>query len=145
MPFVADLVHRYCDAVVRQDREQWASCWAEDSRWDLGPNRVIEGRVGIVEHWAESMAPIEAVVQLASNGEVTATGEAAAAGRWYITEHVKRRTGELGMLLAWYDDTYVRGEDGGQFASRRLTPIYRGPPDLTGSWTRPDQAVSTGF
>jgi hypothetical protein len=124
--------------VVRQDREQWGSTWAEDSLWELGPNRVIEGREPIIAHWEESIAPIEAVVQLASNGTVTSTGETTAVGRWYITEHIKRRSGELGMLLAWYDDSYVRVDGSWLFASRRLTPIYRGPPDLTGTWVRPD-------
>ena len=132
---IAELVHRYCDAVVRQDREQWAATWSEDSVWELGPDRIIEGRAPIVAHWAESIAPIEVVVQHASNGEVRSTGEATAEGRWYITEHIKRRSGELGMLLAWYDDTYVCEDGSWLFASRRLTPIYRGPPDLSGTWT----------
>ena len=30
---IAELVHRYCDAVVRQDAEQWGATWAEDSVW----------------------------------------------------------------------------------------------------------------
>jgi hypothetical protein len=133
----AELVHRYCDAVVRQDREQWGATWAEDAVWDLGPNRVIKGRGPIVAHWEESISSIDTVVQLASNGEVTSTGEHTAEGRWYITEHIKRRNGELGMLLAWYDDTYVRVDGSWLFFSRRLTPVYRGPPDLRGTWIRP--------
>jgi hypothetical protein len=134
---IAELVHRYCDAVVRQDQEQWGATWSEDSLWDLGPDRIIEGRGPIIAHWLESMAPIEVVVQQASNGEVRSTGETRAEGRWYITEHIKRRSGELGMLLAWYDDTYVREAGSWLFASRRLTQIYKGPPDLSGSWTHP--------
>ena len=134
---IAELVHRYCDAVVRRDRDQWGATWAEESLWDLGPDRIIEGRGAIIAHWLESMAPIEVVVQQASNGEVRSTGETTAEGRWYITEHIKRRSGELGMLLAWYDDTYVREAGSWLFASRRLTQIYKGPPDLSGSWTHP--------
>ena len=37
---IADLVHRYSDAVVHRARDQWESCWAEDSLWDLGPDRL---------------------------------------------------------------------------------------------------------
>ena len=133
----AELVHRYCDAVVRQDREQWGATWAENAAWELGPDRVIEGRGPIIAHWEESISSIDVVVQLASNGEVSSTGETTAEGRWYITEHIRRRNGDLGMLLAWYDDTYVHEGGSWLFASRRLTQIYRGPPNLTGTWTRP--------
>jgi ketosteroid isomerase-like protein len=134
---VAELVHRYCDAVVRQDREQWGNTWSEDSVWELGPNRVLEGRGPIIAHWQESIARNEVVVHQAANGHVGSTSETTAEGRWYITEHLKRRTGELGMLLAWYDDTYVCEDGSWLFASRRLTPIYRGPPDLSGTWSCP--------
>ena len=34
------------------------------------------------------------------------------------------------MLLAWYDDTYVCEDGSWLFASRRLTPIYRGHADF---------------
>jgi hypothetical protein len=134
---IAELVHRYCDAVVRQDREQWGNTWSEDSVWELGPNRVLEGRGPIIAHWQESIARNEVVVHQAANGHVGSTSETTAEGRWYITEHLKRRTGELGMLLAWYDDTYVCEDGSWLFASRRLTPIYRGPPDLSGTWSCP--------
>ena len=134
---IAELVHRYCDAVVRQDRDQWGATWSEDSLWELGPDRIIEGRGPIIAHWVESIARNEVVVHQASNGGVKGTGDTTAEGRWYITEHLKRRSGELAMLLAWYDDTYVCDDGSWLFASRRLTPIYRGPPDLSGSWTRP--------
>jgi ketosteroid isomerase-like protein len=134
---IAELVHRYCDAVVRQDREQWGATWSEDSVWQLGPNRVVEGRGPIIAHWQESIARNEVVVHQAANGHVGSTSETTAEGRWYITEHLKRRTGELGMLLAWYDDTYVCEDGSWLFASRRLTPIYRGPPDLSGTWSCP--------
>jgi hypothetical protein len=134
---IAELVHRYCDAVVRQDRDQWGATWSEESRWELGPDRIIEGRGPIIAHWVESIARNEVVVHQAGNGGVRGTGETSAEGRWYITEHLKRRSGELGMLLAWYDDTYVCEDGSWLFASRRLTPIYRGPPDLSGTWIRP--------
>ena len=52
---IQDLVHRYCDAVVHHDRELWASCWAEDSWWELGPGRFLTGRDAIVDHWQQSM------------------------------------------------------------------------------------------
>ena len=133
---IADLVHRYSDAVVHRARDQWVSCWAEDALWDLGPDRVIVGRAAIADHWQKSMDRIECVVQLVANGTASAndmTGE----GRWYFSEHLRRRNGELGMLLAYYDDSYVRHEDRWLFASRRLRSVYHGPPDLSAAFLPP--------
>ena len=68
--------------------------WAEDCG-GTGLDRVIEGRGPIIAHWQESIARNEVVVHQASNGGVRGTGETTAEGRWYITEHLKRRSGEL--------------------------------------------------
>jgi ketosteroid isomerase-like protein len=133
---ISDLVHRYSDAVVHHDGEQWASCWAEDSHWELGPGRSLYGRPAIVEHWLQSMDTIDVVVQMVANGQVTVDGDAAT-GRWYFHEHVRRRNGDLGVLLAYYDDTYVRAADGWLLSSRRLTRLYQGPPDYRGPFTLP--------
>jgi ketosteroid isomerase-like protein len=133
---IQDLVHRYCDAVVHHDRDLWASCWAEDSWWELGPGRSLSGRDAIVEHWQQSMDRIEVVVQMAGNGTAKVDGDVGT-GRWYLNEHVRRRNGELGMLLAYYDDTYLRDGDGWLFTSRKLTPIYHGPPDLSAPFVPP--------
>ena len=87
---IADLVHCYSDAVVHRARDQWESCWAEDSLWDLGQDRVIVGRGSIADHWQESMDRIECVVQMVSNGTAT-TNDLTGEGRWYFTEHLRRR------------------------------------------------------
>ena len=133
---IADLVHRYSDAVVHQDRARWSACWAEDALWELGPGRLLVGRRVIVEHWQASMDKIDVVVQLVCNGQATVSGSEAE-GRWYITEHVRRTSGELGLLLAYYDDTYTCSEGRWLFSSRRLVPIYHGPPDLSAPFRRP--------
>ena len=82
------------------------------------------------------MDRIECVVQMVSNGTAT-TNEVTGEGRWYLTEHLRRRNGELGMLLAFYDDTYVRHDGRWLFASRRLRPIYHGTPDLSAPFLPP--------
>jgi SnoaL-like domain len=133
---IAELVHRYADAVVHKDRQQWASCWAPDAHWDLGGGRRADGLEAIVAHWEESLEKIEMVVQTVFTGEVRTTlkrGE----GRWYITEHLRRRNGDVGLLLAYYDDTYVRIGRRWLFSSRRLTALYHGPPDLSAPFRAP--------
>ena len=131
---ISDLVHRYCDAVVRKDRDQWAATWAPDAHWNLGKGRVMSGKEAIVEYWIEAVDAFDAIVQTAHNGQATVDGDHAV-GRWYISEHTHRRDGTTGMLLAFYDDTYSVVEGSWRFASRAITILYRGPADLSGTFS----------
>jgi hypothetical protein len=133
---IADLVHRYCDAVVRKDREQWAGTWANDAHWDLGQGRVMTGRETIVDYWTTAMERFDIVVQLSHNGHATVDeGAGTGTGRWYISEHMQRVDGTTGLFLAFYDDTYTRVDEEWLFASRAITVLYRGPADLTGTFS----------
>jgi ketosteroid isomerase-like protein len=129
---LAELVHRYADAVVHRDGEAWGATWADDAVWVLGPGREVSGRPAIVELWNGAMARFEAVVQNVVNGavEIDASGTSAS-GRWYILEHFRRVDATSGILLAFYDDTYTLTTQGWRFASRRLTVQYQGAPDLS--------------
>ena len=132
---IEDLVHRYSDAVVHRNAQQWASTWAPDGVWDLGGGRRVEGHAAIIELWHESMARYPVVVQTVLNGaceldEYAGTGS----GRWYVQEIARRVGDEALVMAAQYDDTYVRVDDGWKFASRRLSIHYRGPPDLSGTF-----------
>ena len=52
---IAELVHRYADAVVHRDEAQWAATWATDAVWELGKGRRVEGREAIVGLWNGAM------------------------------------------------------------------------------------------
>jgi len=136
------LVHAYADAVVHRDAEQWASTWAGDAVWELGRGRRMEGRDAIVDFWNTAMDGFNAVVQTVLNGtcsldEAAGTGT----GRWYINEHWQRMpdadsgadaaTGPTGILLAYYNDLYVRVDGRWLFSSRELVVQYGGPPDMS--------------
>jgi ketosteroid isomerase-like protein len=130
------LLHRYADAVIHRDGVQWASCWADDATWDLGRGRLVEGRDAIVELWYAAMGGMAAVVQMVHNGDVWEGDDADhATGRWYIDERFRRSDGSNEILLAHYDDGYVRTTDGWRFARRFLQPHYLGPADLTADFT----------
>jgi hypothetical protein len=116
---------------VHRDEVQWRLCWAEDARWRLGPGREVEGRDAIVELWSSAMSAYAAVVQTVQNGAAASDGPARATGRWYVSERFCRKDGGRGILLAHYDDEYVRRDEGWQFASRALQIHYRGAPDLS--------------
>ena len=127
---IAALVHRYADAVVRRDPPQWAACWAEDAHWHLGPGRSVEGRAAITELWSKAIGQFAAVVHTYNNSEVHVDGTTGS-GRWYVTEHLRRMNGDVGLLLAYYDDTYVCIDGEWLFSSRALVVQYQGPPDLS--------------
>jgi ketosteroid isomerase-like protein len=132
---IAELVHLYSDAVVRGDVDQWSRCWADDASWMLRPDRTATGRQAIVELWLRAMQSLDGVVQNVLHGTVSLDGPNEARGRWYIMEHFRRVTGEAGLLLAHYDDSYVHRDGRWLFANRTLVPHYQGPPDLSGSFS----------
>jgi hypothetical protein len=137
------LIHRYADAVVHRDGAQWASCWAQDATWDLGRGRLVEGRDDIVALWYSAMAGFAAVVQLVHNGEVWAGDDADhATGRWYIDERFRRADGTNGVLLAHYDDAYVRLDGTWRFSRRFLQPHHMGPPELSADFLNTRESLA---
>ena len=129
---IAELVHRYADAVVHHDEQRWGDTWATDAHWRLGPDRRIDGRPAIVDVWRQAMGAFEAVVQVVFNGTYELDeSERTGTGRWYVQEAYRRRGGDPGLLLAHYDDTYRIDDGGWRFTSRALTVHYAGPPDLS--------------
>ena len=132
---IADLVHRYADAVTRRDLDQWAACWAPDARWEMRADRVAsdpEGRLALLQM---AFDVLEGVVQLVMNGTVSEVDGDHAGGRWYIVEHTRRTSGATGLIIAHYDDRYVRTNGEWKFAARTLVRHYEGPPDLTGTFS----------
>ena len=136
---IADLVHRYSDAVTRHDIVQWSSCWADDARWALSPERTACGRDEIVALFERAISTLEGVVQNVLNGTCSVDGR---------TGHrpvVPRRAlpadhrGARAAARARYDDTYVERERRWLFASRTLVPSYQGPPDLSGVFVVPER------
>jgi ketosteroid isomerase-like protein len=135
---IAELVHRYSDAVVHVDREQWASTWTTDASWTLGEMASAEGRDAIVELWVGAMSTFDGVVQTVLNGSA-ATDDfvGTGTGRWYIQEHGKTGKGHPFMMLSYYDDVYTRVGASWLFSSRTLVPLYQGPTDLSAEFTMP--------
>lgn len=149
---VQRLVHQYADAVVHRDAALWGRCWAEDAQWDLGRGRHVVGRQAIVELWQSAMAGMAAVVQNVLNGDAWIAGDDAghdagdsvgqrAHGRWYINERFRRANGVAGILLAHYEDDYVRSADGWLFTNRVLSVHYMGAPDLSSDFLNTDEAL----
>ncbi len=129
---VSDLVHHYADAVVRRDPEQWAATWAPDAVWELGKGRRVEGREAILDLWNSAMDGFKAVVQNVVNHGASLDDESGSGiGRCYIQESWWRADDSKGILLAYYDDAYIRIDGDWLFESRELVIQYGGPQDLS--------------
>jgi ketosteroid isomerase-like protein len=141
------LVHRYIDAVIHRDGVQWSSTWAEDAVWDLGRGRLVNGREAIAKLWYGAMAGMHAVYQAAHSSDVR-YGDSVdhAAGRCYINEWFRRADGTNSILLAHYDDEYVRVDGEWLFSRRLLVVHYSGAPDLSAEFfNRHDALVARGI
>jgi hypothetical protein len=139
---ISRLIHRYADAVVHRRGDLWGSCWADDAVWNLGRGRLVEGREAITALWYSAMQGMASVFQIVHNGEAWVAADEAdhdhptrAVGRWYITERFRRADGTPGILLAHYDDQYVKREGAWLLTGRVLQPHYMGAPDLSGEFT----------
>lgn len=129
---IAQLLHRYADAVVHRNGTQWSSCWAPDAVWDLGHGRYVEGLDAIKKLWYGAMGGFQATIQTVLNGTIDVAPDGqSATGRWYIQEHLIRADGTTGILLAHYDDAYTRVDGKWLFARRFLQPHYQGSQDLS--------------
>ena len=127
------LLHAYADAVLSRDGAAWGALWTADAVWVLGPGRQIDGREPIVEAWRNSIANYQHVVQLYQSSTATIDGDEAA-GRAYLVELNVPVEGDRRIMVGYYDDTYRRDTDGWRFASRALTKLYAGAPDLSGEF-----------
>ena len=136
------LLHRYTDAVIHRDGVKWTACWSADATWDLGRGRLVHGREAIAELWYQAMAGMHAVVQVVHTGDVRygADGDHAV-GRWYINEWFRRADGSNNVLLAHYDDEYVRVGGEWLFSRRLLQSHYSGAPDLSAAFTNNHDAL----
>jgi hypothetical protein len=122
------LVGRYCDAVARFDLEVFASIWAEDAIWYIASGDDRHGRKAIVELFREARALFELCIQETLSSVIDPIGHA----RWYVRELQWRKDGTTSQLIGVYDDTLSGPPEDPLFASRRFTPLYRGPIDLSG-------------
>lgn len=129
---IRELNHRYASAVGRRDEAAWADTWDDNAVWELGKGRQVEGKAAIVDLWNKAMDGFVAVVQNGVDGMCNLDEDAGTGtGRQSIIEHWHRANGDRGVLLAYYDDKYVRTDGRWLFASRELIVHYSGPPDLS--------------
>ena len=140
---VRNLAGRYCDAVLRGDRERFADCWTADAQWVVPGGEVLAGRDVIVERYVELRRPFLFCVQELLSGVIEPGQEsgADAVATWQIREVQRRGDGRTNCVIGVYDDVMRRDDDGVlRFARRRFDVVYRGPLNLTGRFWRLGEA-----
>ena len=136
MEAIRSLLHRYADAVCRFDPDQWAATWAPEGVWDMGRTKV-EGREAIGETWKTIMSGIPAVYHVYYNGTADLDDDAGTgSGRWYVGEFLHMADGSTVAMYGYYDDEYLLIDGEWLFSTRTLTPLYRGPADMSGDFLR---------
>lgn len=131
---IKELLHRYADAVCRFDPEQWTNTWAPNGLWEMPRRGRIEGREAIGETWSQIMSGIPAVFHVYFNGTAELDdSDGTGTGRWYVGEFLALDTGTIAMY-GYYDDEYVLVDGEWLFLTRTLTPLYRGPADMSGQF-----------
>ncbi len=114
---IRELVDSYNDAVMRFDKEAWASNWADDAVWSLPGAGDIAGKANFVPVWEQAMAGFSFVGFFASAGPIHVDGDNAT-GTWYQQEFLHEKEGGKRNITGKYTDTYVKQGGRWLFARR---------------------------
>ena len=122
-----DLVHRYADAVSRQDSAAVAECFAVDGAWSVGDHGEPRGRAEITAFLDGLLGSWDTIVHALLSGRVhlDPTDHDRATGRWYISEFGRRTDGTEVFFAGVYHDEYVCVGGLWRFARRRYDSMFR--------------------
>jgi len=118
---IRELVDSYNDAVMRFDRDAWASNWTDDATWSLPGMGEISGKDKFVPMWQQMMAGFSFVGFFASAGPIVVAG-ASAHATWYQQEFLHQKDGAKRRITGRYDDDYVK-RDGRWFFQKRVYSV----------------------
>lgn len=116
---IRELHDSYCDAVLRQDPNDWGSLWAEDAIWSLMGTEVV-GRDNIVNLWNGAMSNFDAVSFVGTPASIEVNGDSAS-GR-YQTHEILVENSEPRVAGGRYDDSFIK-LDGKWLYSKRVFNI----------------------
>ena len=133
-----NLVGRYCDAVLRVDVAEFSDTWADDARWLIPGDGIVEGRASISATFEKIRPTYKQCVQEVLNGTISYVDGDNASARWQIRELQWRDDGTVSELIGVYHDVMARDADGVlRFTQRDFELIYSGPIDGSGKLRSP--------
>ncbi|MDR2858051.1 MAG: nuclear transport factor 2 family protein [Novosphingobium sp.] len=126
------LHQRYTDAVWRQDAGAFARCFAEDGEWRIS-GMVLKGRAQIGETITAILARFDRVL-ISFRTPILEVGEGTARARTYIDEKCIWKNGDTNISMGVYYEHFVEEQGRWLFRWRLFQMLYRGAPDLTGTF-----------
>jgi hypothetical protein len=134
---IANLIGRYCDAVLRCDLDTFTGCWTDDATWAIPGKGVLTGRAAIVEAFAEIRPTYRLCVQEILNSRIEPVDATRASCTFQVRELQWRNDGEGSELIGVYHDTVVVHDDRASFTHRDFELLYNGPVALSGRLRSP--------
>lgn len=129
---VRALHQRYTDAVWRRDWEAFAGCFVDDGEWRIS-GMALRGRAQIGETIARIMARLSHVLISFRNPMLAVEGDAVWA-RTYIDERCAWKNGDTNIAIGCYYERFIEQDGRWFFQWRLFQPLYRGGPDMTGTF-----------
>ena len=141
---IRDLHQRYTDAVWRQDFEAFAQCFAEDGEWRIS-GMALKGRAQIKETFTAIMARFNRVM-ISFRTPILEVGPEGVFSRTYIDERCAWKNGDTNISMGLYYERFVERDGRWLFQWRLFQMLYRGDPDLTGTYYEfPDYGPPPGM
>jgi uncharacterized protein (TIGR02246 family) len=141
---IRDLHARYTDAVFRQDFDAFADCFADEGEWRIsgrvfrGRQEIREGISIILDKFIRVLITFRTPMVELVDGEIVA--------RSYVDEKCAWKNGNRNISIGRYYERFV--EEGGRwrFSWRLFQLLYRGDPDLSGTFfDHPDYGPPPGM
>jgi ketosteroid isomerase-like protein len=124
--------------VLRVDVAEFSDTWADDARWLIPGDGIIEGRASISATFEKIRPTYKQCVQEVLNGTISYVDGDNASARWQIRELQWRNDGTVSELIGVYHDVMTRDLDGIlRFTQRDFELIYSGPIDGSGKLRAP--------
>lgn len=129
---IRDLHARYTDAVFRKDFDAFAECFTQGAEWRIS-GRVIRGRAEIKDMITIIMANfIRVFITFRTPMVDVVDGEVVA--RTYMDEKCAWKNGDTNIAIGHYFDRFAEEDGRWRFTWRLFETLYRGDPDLTGTF-----------
>lgn len=125
---IRDLVTRYCHVVWREDFESYPALFTEDGvvRWTNSDQPPVQGRAALRE-MIEGLVTAHRPRHFIHNHIVQLLGPDRATGQCCLEDSVWLDGGVDGLLVAYYEDEYVKLDGEWKFKVRQVTLEYFGP------------------
>ncbi len=141
---IRELHSRYTDAVWRQDFDAFAGCFAEDGEWRI-MGMALKGRAQIKETITGILSRFTRVL-ISFRTPIVEVADGTAFARTYIDERCAWKNGDTNISMGLYYERFVERDGLWLFQWRLFEMLYRGDPDLSGTFFEvPDYGPPPGM